>query len=168
MIFGHFAVREEDRRAPGLLLLQCRSIVELLFPLPKKVAAATVRQKSLEGCVCCTSMARSTGPYLKYCQPLRMLRSSMAGCRSHNWDPQLVLHDCFYKGNNLGRVGLIDSQIIIMWYRGKQKMTPEKRKLTENMYTKRYEVQMMPTKYLSLSKFSSVELPSPSPRKNAM
>ena len=48
------------------------------------------------------SAALSTGPYLKYYQPLCMLRSSMAGCRSN---PQLLLHDCFYKGNNLCTVG---------------------------------------------------------------
>ena len=31
-------------------------------------------------------------------QPLRMLRSSMAGCRSN---PQVVLYDCLYEGKNL-------------------------------------------------------------------
>ena len=44
--------------------------------------------------VCCTV----DGTIFKVLSTLHMLRSSMAGCRSN---PQLVLHDCLYKGNNL-------------------------------------------------------------------
>ena len=91
------------------------------------------------------------------------------------------LNDCFYKGNNLRRVGSISRSFVMsevmseVMSKSRQSTlrfpmvkraeddSREKGK-TESTYTKRYELQTKPTK----SQFPSVELHSPSPRKKAM